>query len=144
RERARESIGRAVQLDPNDPTGLYLLAAVLMMDKVEGQDYDIARDALRRALDQHPDDLDARTLLGQLQERSRHYPQAAELYRQVVLQDPTRHAAAYRLGQTWLHLGRKAEGEKLLALHPQLRQAVLRARHPAGREAPGGTPAPAS
>ena len=124
--RAKDTLTRALALQPDDPEANYSLG---MFYAQQGQ-VQLAADSLRRALELRPAYPEALNNLGVLFVRAGDYPAAEQQFRACVQLVPSFDQSYLNLARLYMTQGKKTEAreaiEKLLRLQPE---------NPAGKQA---------
>ncbi len=93
-QQAIRSLGRAVELDPEEPSYRFDLARLI---EARGRDLDSARMHILLALDRSPGKVDYLMLFGKIQERLGEYEDARRTCKKVLSLDPDNREAKVRL-----------------------------------------------
>ncbi len=110
---AAQYAARAVESQPNDVTGLQLLATA----DVKLAQWQEARNAFERILAFKPDDVESLLGLGQCELELKNYPGAVNKLQSVLRLDPTRLLAHFYLSRAFAGMGRTADAQHEAALH---------------------------
>ena len=110
REQALQEITIGLNLDPNNPLGMYGKARLLM----HGQKFDLAREVLEKAIAMYPDDTPFISMLGRMHYNLGNYTQAEKLFRQTIQMAPQVTAAYAQLSATLERLDRGDEALQVL------------------------------
>lgn len=115
-DNATKYASAAVQLRPDDPEGLILLAET----EVKLAQWEEAEPVYRHLLTLRPDDPAALLGLGHCQLSLKQYQPAVDTLERLLQQDSTTILAHFYLARAYAGLGRKSEAEHEAALHGKL------------------------
>ena len=110
REQAMQEITIALNLDPNNPLGMYGKARLLM----HAQKFDLARAVLDKAIALYPDDTPFVSMLGRMHYNLGNYVDAEKLFRKTIQMAPQVTSAYADLSATLERLNRSDEALQVL------------------------------